>query len=67
VLAAGFAMSLLATAVVMATLAVGPYYLSGALGLGAGQMGLTMAAGPVVAAFAGVPAGRLVDRIGAHP
>jgi MFS family permease len=65
VLAAGFATSLLATAVVMASLAVGPYYLSGVLGLGNGQMGLAMAAGPVVAALVGVPAGRLVERCGA--
>jgi MFS family permease len=64
VLASGFAMSLLVTAVVMATLVVGPFYLSGALALGAGRMGLTMAAGPVVAAIAGVPAGRAVDRFG---
>lgn len=67
VLAGGFAMGLVATAVVMATLVVGPFYLSGALGLGAGRMGLAMAAGPVVAAAAGVPAGRAVDRIGARP
>jgi hypothetical protein len=65
-LASGCAMSLLVTAVVMATLVVGPFYLSGALGLGAGRMGLAMAAGPVVAAIAGVPAGRAVDRVGAH-
>lgn len=64
-LAIGFASSMVATAVVMATLVVGPFYLSGALGLGAGRMGLTMAAGPVVAALAGWPAGRLVDRYGA--
>lgn len=67
VLAGGFAMGLLATAVVMATLVVGPFYLSGVLGLGAGRMGLAMAAGPVIAAAAGVPAGRAVDRIGAGP
>jgi MFS family permease len=67
VLAAGFAMSLLATTVVMATLVVGPFYLSGVLGLGAGRMGVAMAAGPVVAAAAGVPAGRAVDRYGVPP
>jgi MFS family permease len=67
VLAAGFAMSLLATTVVMATLVVGPFYLSGVLGFGAGRMGLAMAAGPVVAAVAGIPAGRAVDRYGVRP
>jgi MFS family permease len=65
VLTAGFAASLVATAVVMATLVVGPFYLSGALGLDAGRMGLTMAAGPVIAAIAGWPAGRIADRYGA--
>lgn len=65
-LAGGFAMSLLVTTVVMATLVVGPFHLSGALGLGAAEVGLAMSAGPLVAALAGVPAGRLVDRHGAR-
>jgi MFS family permease len=62
VLAGGYAMSALATTVVMATLVVGPFYLSGALGLDAARVGLVMSCGPVVAALAGVPAGRLVDK-----
>jgi EmrB/QacA subfamily drug resistance transporter len=66
VLSAGFAMSTLVTTVVMATLVVGPFYLSGALGLAAAGVGLVMSSGPVVAALAGVPAGRLVDRFGAQ-
>jgi EmrB/QacA subfamily drug resistance transporter len=66
VLGAGFAMSALVTTVVMATLVVGPFHLSGALGLDAAHVGLVMSAGPIVAALTGVPAGRLVDRIGAH-
>jgi MFS family permease len=66
VLSAGFAMSLLVTTVVMATLVVGPFYLSGALALDAARVGLVMSSGPIVAALAGVPAGRLVDRFGAH-
>lgn len=65
-LASGFAMSLLVTTVVMATLVVGPFHLSGALGLGVAGVGLAMSAGPLVAALAGVPAGRLVDRHGAR-
>ncbi|WP_347911927.1 MFS transporter [Pseudomonas grandcourensis] len=65
-LSAGFAMSSLVTTVVMATLVVGPFYLSAALGLSAVSVGLVMSAGPLVAAFAGVPAGRLVDRWGAQ-
>ncbi len=67
VLGAGFAMGALATTVVMATLVVGPFHLSGALGLDAARVGLVMSAGPVVAALAGVPAGRVVDRFGTHP
>ncbi len=66
VLSAGFAMSALVTTVVMATLVVGPFYLSGALGLDAARAGLVMSSGPVVAALTGVPAGRIVDRFGAH-
>lgn len=65
-LSAGFAMSTLVTTVVMATLVVGPFYLSGALGLQAASVGLVMSAGPLVAALAGVPSGRLVDRLGAQ-
>jgi EmrB/QacA subfamily drug resistance transporter len=65
VLSAGFAMSTLVTTVVMATLVVGPFYLSGALALDAALVGLVMSTGPIVAALTGVPAGRLVDRFGA--
>ncbi len=65
-LSAGFAMSTLVTTVVMATLVVGPFYLSGALTLDATRVGLVMSSGPIVAALTGVPAGRIVDRLGAH-
>lgn len=51
--------------VIMATLVVGPFYLSRGLGLGPALVGLGMSAGPLVAASAGLPAGRLVDRFGA--
>ena len=63
-LTTGFAMSTLVTTVVMATLVVGPFYLSGVLTLDAAQIGLVMASGPIVAALAGAPAGRVVDRLG---
>jgi MFS family permease len=66
VLSAGVAMSTLVTTVVMATLVVGPFYLSGALALDAARVGLVMSSGPIVAALTGVPAGRIVDRFGAH-
>lgn len=65
-LSAGFAMSALVTTVVMATLVVGPFYLSGALVLDAAGVGLVMSTGPLAAALAGVPAGRFVDRFGAQ-
>ena len=65
-LSAGFAMSALVTTVVMATLVVGPFYLSGALALDAARVGLVMSSGPIVAALTGVPAGRIVDRFGAQ-
>jgi EmrB/QacA subfamily drug resistance transporter len=66
VLSAGFSMSALVTTVVMATLVVGPFYLSRALGLDAARVGLVMSSGPIVAALTGGPAGRFVDRLGAH-
>lgn len=64
-LSAGFASSILVTTVVMATLVVGPFYLSGALGLDAARVGMVMSSGPIVAALVGVPAGRAIDRLGA--
>lgn len=66
VLSASLAANLLVSAVLMATLVVGPFYLSLALGLPAGRVGVVMSIGPIVAALAGVPAGRLVDRFDAH-
>jgi EmrB/QacA subfamily drug resistance transporter len=66
VLCASLAMSALVSTVMMATLVVGPFYLSRALGLPAALVGLVMSAGPLAAALAGVPAGRVVDRLGAQ-
>ncbi|MFW9078820.1 MFS transporter [Pseudomonas sp. P2757] len=64
-LGASLTMTLLVTTVVMTTLVVGPFYLTRGLGLEATAMGLALSVGPLVAAFGGVPAGRLVDRFGA--
>jgi MFS family permease len=64
-LGAGLAMSTLVMTVMMATLVVGPFYLSRGLGLDAALVGLVMSTGPLVAALSGVPAGHLVDRFGA--
>lgn len=64
VLSASLVMSALVTTVVTATLVVGPFYLSGGLGLDTAMVGLVLSAGPLVAAITGVPAGRLADRFG---
>jgi MFS family permease len=65
-LGAGLASSLLVSTVIMATLVVGPFYLSRALALSPAVVGLVMSIGPLVAALTGMPAGRLVDRFGAR-
>lgn len=65
-LSASLAMSTLVSTVMMATLVVGPFYLSRALGLRAAAVGLVLSIGPLVAALTGVPAGRMADRFGAQ-
>ncbi len=65
-LSAGLAMSTLVSTVIMATLVVGPFYLSHALGFDAAHVGAIMSAGPLVSALTGVPAGRIADRFGAR-
>ncbi len=64
-LSASLAMSALVSTVMMATLVVGPFYLSRALGLEAAAVGLAMSIGPLVAALTSAPAGRVADRFGA--
>jgi EmrB/QacA subfamily drug resistance transporter len=64
-LSASLAMSTLVSTVMMATLVVGPFYLSRSFGLDAGLVGLVMSVGPFAAALTAVPAGRLADRFGA--
>jgi len=66
VLRTGLATSALVSTVMMSTLVVGPFYLANALGLDTLLVGLVLSAGPIVAALSGVPAGRLVDRLGAR-
>ena len=48
----------------MSTQMVGPFYLARGLGLGVASVGLLLSVGPLVVALPGVPAGRLVDRLG---
>ncbi len=62
---ASLAMNALVSTVMMATLVVGPFYLSRGLGLDAALVGLVLASGPIISALSGVPAGRVVDRFGA--
>jgi MFS family permease len=65
-LSAALAMNALVSAVMMATLVIGPFHLGGAAGLDAVAVGALMSIGPAVSALSGVPAGRLVDRFGAE-
>jgi EmrB/QacA subfamily drug resistance transporter len=65
-LSGSLAMSGLVSTVMMATLVVGPFYLSRALGLDPVVVGLVISVGPVVVAITGVPSGRLTDRFGAE-
>lgn len=65
-LSGSLAMSLLVTTVLMATLVVGPFYLSRGLGLDTAFVGVALSVGPLVAALSGVPAGRIVDRFGSR-
>ncbi|CAN0388173.1 unnamed protein product, partial [Phaeothamnion confervicola] len=65
-LSASLATSALVATVMMATLVVGPFYLSRAFALDAAYVGMILSVGPLVAALTGVPAGRLADRFGAH-
>lgn len=63
---ASLLMNLLVSNVMMATLVVGPFYLTFALHLNEALVGLVMAVGPAMAALSGVPAGRITDRFGAR-
>lgn len=65
-LSASLGMSALVSTILMATLVVGPFYLSLALGLDTAAVGLVMSVGPLVVAVSGVPAGRIADRYGAQ-
>jgi EmrB/QacA subfamily drug resistance transporter len=64
-LSSSLAMNALVSTVMMATLVVGPFYLSLGLGLEPVWVGLVLSVGPLVVALTGVPAGRVADRFGA--
>ncbi len=61
---ASLAANALVSTVMMATLVVGPFYLSLGLGLNPALVGMVMSVGPVTSAMSGVLAGRSVDRLG---
>ncbi len=65
-LSSSLALTLLVTTVMMTTLVVGPFYLHRGLGLSSTMVGVALSIGPLLSAFGGVPAGRLVDRFGAR-
>ncbi len=52
--------------VMVLTLLIGPFYLRGVFGLDLGTVGLMISGGPLLAALTGMPAGWLVDRLGAR-
>lgn len=64
-LSVSLTVSTLIASVMMATLVIGPFYLSRTLGLAPISVGLVMSVGPVLSALSGIVAGRLVDRFGA--
>lgn len=57
--------SALVASVMVLTLLIGPFYLCGVFGLGLTEVGLWISGGPLLAACTGLPAGWLVDRLGA--
>ncbi|MFN0114694.1 MAG: MFS transporter [Paracoccaceae bacterium] len=62
--AKGLAINAIVASVMMSTLVVGPFYLAGPGGLHAAAVGLALGVGPGLAILTGLPAGRLVDRLG---
>ena len=64
VLSVSLVLSALVSTVMMATLVVGPFYLARALALNAALVGIVMSIGPITSMLMGVPAGRIVDRLG---
>ncbi|KPN91435.1 MFS transporter [Pseudomonas nunensis] len=64
-LSGSLASNLLVSTVMMATLVVGPFYLTRGLGLNLALVGMVMSIGPIISVLSGFPAGRVVDRFGA--
>jgi MFS family permease len=64
-LKAALPMNAIVSTIMMATLVVGPFFLSRGLGFDPARVGLIMAVGPLISTLGGVTAGRVVDRWGA--
>jgi len=65
-LGSGLVASALVASVMVLTLLIGPFYLRGVFDLSLGTVGLMISGGPLLAALTGMPAGWLVDRLGAR-
>ncbi len=63
-LSASLATNGIVATVMMATLVVGPFFLARGLGLNEAIVGATMSVGPTISIMSGIPAGRVVDRLG---
>lgn len=59
-------MNLVVAAIMMATLIVGPFYLSKAFQLSSSNVGLVMSVGPIVSIISGYFCGYIVDRFGSN-
>ncbi|MFM5588946.1 MFS transporter [Aeromonas rivipollensis] len=62
----GLVASALVASVMVLTLLIGPFYLRGVFDFSLGTVGLMISGGPLLAALTGMPAGWLVDRLGAR-
>ena len=65
-LIASLAINAVVSTTMMATLVVGPFYLSRGLGLEAAAVGLVVSVGPIGSTISGVVAGRITDRYGSR-
>lgn len=63
-LVAGLAANVAVSTVMMATLLVGPFYLSRVEALGPAGLGAAMSVGPLLVALTSVPSGLVADRLG---
>jgi EmrB/QacA subfamily drug resistance transporter len=50
--------------IMMATLVIGPFYLSLGLGLGEILVGIVLSIGPIISIISGIPSGKIVDGFG---